>query len=95
MKWKALIVLLAIALSVVVPPSPFLSDPGAIATIGTLDICHAAAPALSSNGDMPFEIVASAHPVPVTLLENAYIVQQPCKPCFIALLDERPPQLLL
>jgi len=52
MKWQTLILLLAIALSIIVPPSlPFLSDHGAMATIGTLDVCHSAMPAVAANGD--------------------------------------------
>lgn len=54
MKWKSVLILLSIALSIVLPPSfPLLSDHGATAAIGTLDVCHSAMPALSSNGDMP------------------------------------------
>lgn len=97
MKWKALIVLLAIALSIVAPPSlPFLFDHGAIEAIETLDVCHSAIPALSSNGEMPWVNAATAADLlPSTLLEISQIVNSPCKPCFIAYQDERPPKSLL
>lgn len=94
MKWQALIVLLAIALSIVLPPSlPFLSDHGAMAAIGTLDVCHSATPALSSSGEMPcVNVPTAAIPHPLALLELPQIVNPPCKPCSIAFQDERPPK---
>ena len=54
MKWQAIIVLLAIALTVLAPPSlPLLVARGGHAEIGALDVCHQATPALTSTGDMP------------------------------------------
>jgi hypothetical protein len=53
MRWKAIIVLLAIAMSIAVPPSFSLAVyHNEQAEIGVLDVCHATTPALSSNGDM-------------------------------------------
>ena len=97
MKRQALLVLLAIALSIVVPPSlPFLSGHNSLASIGTLDVCHSATPALSSNGNMPcVNVPTSAIPHPLALLEIPQIVNPPCKPCFIAFQDDRPPKSLL
>jgi hypothetical protein len=96
MKWKSFIVLLSIALSLVVPTSlPFLSDYGAMAAIGTLDVCHSAVPALSSNGDMPCVNVLASNLLPLTLLETLQIAIQPCKPRILAFQDERPPKFLL
>lgn len=54
MKWNAVIVLFAILISVVVPPSlTLITATGTQASLGELDVCHSAAPALSSNGEMP------------------------------------------
>jgi hypothetical protein len=54
MKWQAIIVLLAIALTVLAPPSlPLTVARGGHAEIGDLDVCHQATPALSSAGEMP------------------------------------------
>jgi hypothetical protein len=93
MKWKAVIVLLAIALSIVVPPSlPFLSDHGAMAAIGTLDVCHSAIPALSSNGDMPCVNECFCRPLPVGQYTIAEPVNPLLKPSAISFQDERPPR---
>jgi hypothetical protein len=93
MNWQAVIVLLAIALSIVVPPSlPFLSDHGAMAAIGTLDVCHSATSALSSNGDMPCmnECLCRYHP----FAESKYteIFAPLFKPLLLAFQEERPPK---
>jgi hypothetical protein len=54
MKWNAVIILFAILIGVVVPPSlPLITAAGVQASLGELDVCHSAAPALSSNGEMP------------------------------------------
>jgi hypothetical protein len=93
MKWQAIIILLAIALSIVVPPSlPFLSDQGAMAAIETLDICHSTTSALSSNGDMPCITGCPCNPLPLALEGTMNIVTLLSKPHFIANQDERPPK---
>ncbi len=63
MKWPAVIVLLAIALTVFVPPVlPQTSMHSRTAEIGSLDVCHAATPALAANGEMPcIATVMSVH----------------------------------
>jgi hypothetical protein len=94
MKWQAFIVLLAIALSIVVPPSlPFLSDHSAMAAIGTLDVCHSATPALSSNGDMPCVNECACRHLPFAQSKSAEILAPPCKPLLISFQDERPPKV--
>jgi len=93
MKWQASIVLLAIAISVIVPPSlPFLSDQGAMAEIGTLDVCHSATPALSSNGDMPCLSECSCCSVPLEFYKICEIVNPLLKPSAMSFQDERPPK---
>lgn len=97
MKWKTYIVLLAIALSTLAPPPlPLLSGQDAMAEIGMLDVCHSSVPALASNGDMPCVYLPFAGELPpFPLQETTQIVNEPCKPCFIAFQDERPPKSLL
>jgi hypothetical protein len=52
MRWQVVVVLAAIIFSIVVPPSlPLMA--GGESMIGTLNICHSAAPALLSSGQMP------------------------------------------
>lgn len=93
MKWQALIVLTAIALSIAVPPSlPFLSDHGAVAAIGALDVCHSTTPALSSNGNMPCINECACRPLPLALNKVAEIENLPFKPSLIVFQDERPPK---
>jgi hypothetical protein len=93
MKWSALIVLLAIALSSVVPPSlPYLSDHGAMAAIGTLDVCHSAMPALSGNGDMPCMNECPCRHLPLAESKYSEFIIPPFKPLLIAFQDERPPE---
>ncbi len=93
MKWQAIIVLAAIALSIVIPPSlPLLSDNGAQAAIGTLDVCHSAIPALSSSGEMPCVGECSCHLSPLSRIEVLHTANPICKLYLISFQDERPPK---
>jgi len=92
MRWQAAIVLLAITLSMVVLPSLPLAGRGGQAAIGTLDVCHSAIPALSSNGEMPCLNEYSNAPLPLALQEIIHLVSLPDKSVFIAFQDERPPK---
>jgi hypothetical protein len=93
MKWQAVIILFAIAVSIAVPPSLSLNAVhDKRAEIGILDICHSATPALSSNGDMPginalfcrlFPLVAC-----IVSIQNAPSL----KTSIIAFQDEHPPK---
>jgi hypothetical protein len=91
MRWRAVIVLLAITLSIIVPPSLTLAGHGGQAAIGTLDVCHSAVPALSSNGEMPCLNTCSNSLLPLASQEVIHMVTLPEKPYFIAFQDERPP----
>ncbi len=54
MKWQAVIVLLAIALTIFAPPAlPLVTAHGQAAQLGSLDVCHSATPVLAANGEMP------------------------------------------
>lgn len=92
MRWRAVIVLLAITFSIIVPPSLTLAGHGGQAAIGTLDVCHSAISALSSNGEMPCLNECSNSLLPLALQEVIHIVSLPDKPVFIAFQDERPPK---
>jgi len=94
MKWQALIVLLAIAFTIAVPPVLILpGGPTGQAMIGTLDICHSATPALSSNGSMPFIQASSCHPLHLTLQETSEIIDPFFKPAITTFQDDRPPKV--
>ncbi len=93
MKWQAVIVLLAIALTIFAPPAlPLMIAQGGQAQIGTLDVCHSAAPALSANGEMPCLNSLPLDQQPK--FSMTYSVQQ--KPFFLQLLPtfdtEHPPR---
>jgi hypothetical protein len=94
MKWHAVMVLLAIAVGILVPPTlPMMIAHGGQASIGVLDVCHNTAPALSSNGEMP---CVSEYPCRLLSLEPSRIhglVNSPCKPVVIAFQDELPPKV--
>ena len=54
MRLAAIMVLLSLAAGVMVPPAPaLLFAPDGMPCYGTLDVCHSAAPALASGGEMP------------------------------------------
>ncbi len=54
MKFQAITVLLAIVISILAPPLvPYQPLAARQSQIGTLDVCHSAIPALSSQGEMP------------------------------------------
>jgi hypothetical protein len=69
MKWNVAIVLFVILIGIVVPPSlPLITATGVQASLGELDVCHSAAPALSSNGEMPcVHINPSKLPMPLSM----------------------------
>ena len=94
MRWQSIILLLAITLSIVVPPSLQLAGRGAQAAIGTLDVCHSATPALSSDGEMPCLTECSGSPLPLALQEVIHLLSLPDTSIFIAFQDERPPKFL-
>ena len=93
MKCQAVIVLLAIGISVTVPPSfPVTSDHGNHAMIGNLDVCHQAAPALSANGGMPCLHQCTHDHLPLAQDKIADIVNPRIKPLLIVFQDEHPPK---
>jgi hypothetical protein len=93
MKWQAVIILLAISVSIAVPPAlSFSADRDKQAEIGILDFCHAATPALSSNGDMPGLSAFSCHPLPLAACMVSIRITPPLKTSIIAFQDEHPPK---
>jgi len=93
MRLQAIIVLLAITLSIIVPPVlPGMVAPGGPAEIGTLDVCHSATPALSSNGDMPCINECMNQPLPPGHSKVPAVTIPRFTPLCIAFQDERPPK---
>jgi hypothetical protein len=93
MRWQSILVLLAIALSIAVPPAlSLMSAQGGQVEIGTLDVCHSATPALSSNSDLPCINAGMNQPLPLGLSKVSAVAAPRFKPCSLAFQDERPPK---
>lgn len=93
MRWKAVIVLLAVLAGIVVPPSlPLLTATGVEASLGTLDVCHNAAPVLFAHGDMPCVNECPCQPLPLASVIAPAPVSSDFKPLLLAFQDERPPR---
>jgi len=93
MKWQAVMVLLAIGLSIAVPPCFSVpSDHGNHAMIGCLDVCHQGAPALSAGGNMPCLHQCPCDYMPIMQDKITKIVNPRIKPLSIAFQDEHPPK---
>ncbi|MEK6744103.1 MAG: hypothetical protein AABZ15_10845 [Nitrospirota bacterium] len=62
MKWVSCILLVVLAFTVFAPLSPFalIIDRQEQPLLGNLDVCNSAAPALSSNGEMPCVTIHSS-----------------------------------
>ncbi len=91
MRWQAVIVLAAIVLGLVIPPS-FAMTGGDRTVIGSLDVCHAAAPALSSSGEMPCMSECPCNPSPLAMNEVFQPAEPSLKPYFMPFQEELPPK---
>jgi hypothetical protein len=70
MKWVTFILLVVLTLTVLAPLSPItlIIDRQEQPLLGNLDVCNSAAPALSSNGEMPcVNITASTLPFSLSI----------------------------
>ena len=93
MRFTAIIVLIALSLTVLAPPTFALTFSGDKAPVfGTLDVCHTATPALSTNGEMPCVNETASLPLPLALNKAAEIATTPVHPFHIAFQDELPPK---
>ena len=93
MRWRAVIVLLVLGFSAIAPSSlPWLGDHGQKASIGTLDLCHAATPAIASSGEMPCLNETSCRPCQPAQTDAVRIEKPLFKPFVLILQEERPPK---
>jgi hypothetical protein len=93
MKWQAVIILFAIAVSIAAPPSLSLTVVrDKQAAIGILDVCHSAVPALFSNGDMPSIGAFFFSPLPLEACTATESVVFSFKHLLIAFQNDRPPK---
>lgn len=93
MKWKALIVLFAIGIGMFIPPGlSMIACHDAQSSIGNLDVCRSATPALFSNGEMPCVNECAFNTRPLSQCMASDILNPTFQPFFIAFQDERPPK---
>ncbi|HUK99952.1 MAG TPA: hypothetical protein VLX29_03775 [Nitrospirota bacterium] len=93
MRILAVLILLAIALSIIIPPTfPFMNADRWRAEIGTLDVCHSAQPALSGNGDMPCKNEYACALLPLEQSAIGEIFNTPFKLTLFVFQEEHPPK---
>jgi hypothetical protein len=93
MRWQALIVLIAIIVSTVSPPSlPQTVAKEGKSMIGILNVCHSATTALSSNGDMPFLNECSCSQVPAFFVASSESPHSFLTQRLFPTLNEHPPK---
>jgi len=93
MKCKAVIILLAFALSIIIPPTvPIIKTVGNYEEIGTLDVCHSKTPTIASNRDMPFVNEIALGQPPLFQSVSAEIKVTPLKPVLLVIQLEHPPK---
>jgi hypothetical protein len=93
MRWQAVIILLAIAFSIIIPPSlPMIIVHDGHASIGSLDVCNSSTPAVSARGDMPCVNECPCQSLPLARIASVEIEKTPFRPFLIAFQDERPPK---
>ena len=94
MKWISYILLVVLAFTVLAPVASFalviVNDGRCF--LGNLDVCHTAAPALSSNGEMPCVPLSVHNGIPSLSMTNL----EPDNPLFTELIltthNEHPPR---
>ncbi|HXY55202.1 MAG TPA: hypothetical protein VEM40_11095 [Nitrospirota bacterium] len=93
MKVRSVIVLFAITLGVLSPLSVHLTIAQGQTSIGTFDVCHAGAPALSISNDMPCVNQPLYHPILPSCVESAEILDPTLKPLISIFQKEHPPKI--
>jgi len=92
MKVRSVIVLFAIALSVLSPISVHLTIAHGQTSIGTFDVCHAGSPALSTSHDMPFVNQPIYHPYLVSRVEGTQLLDHTLTQLISTFQEEHPPK---
>lgn len=92
MKWQTIIVVVAIAFSVLSPLSVHLTIEYGQTSIGTFDVCHAGSLAVSANHEILCITGDSSGLIPLRSTESAAIPSAVRKLLIIASQEERPPK---
>jgi len=93
MRVKSVIVLLAIAFSVLSPVSVHLAIAQGETSIGTFDICHAGSPALSTSHDIPGVSEPVYRPCLPSYSDGGDILEPTLKLFLSAFQEEHPPKI--
>ena len=92
MKVRSVIVLFAIAFSVLSPLSVRLTIAHGQTSIETFDVCHAGSPALSTSIDMPCISQPIYHPYLASRVEGTQILDPALKRLISTFQEEHPPK---
>jgi hypothetical protein len=94
MKWVSVILLIVFAFTVIAPMTLFtltiVHDEGSF--LGNLDVCRSAAPAMSSNGEMPCVSVCPFSSVPMLYLSTIAPSPQVFAELILTTRNEHPPR---
>jgi len=94
MRWVTFILLVVLAFTVLAPMTAFtlinLNDGRSF--LGNLDVCHSAAPALSSNGEMPCVSACPCSSVPMVPISSVAPSPQFFTEILLASRNEQPPR---
>ena len=94
MKWVSVILLIILTCTALAPMTLFTFTivHDGVSFLGNLDVCHAAAPALSSNGEMPCVPIVVHSAIPTLSMTS----HEPGNPLFTELIlttrNEHPPR---
>ncbi len=93
MRLIALALVIMLFIGIIVPPtlSLVIADRGTEA-IGLLDVCHKAAPSLSSNGDMPCAHACPGTPVPFPVVASSEHIPPLFTHFLLSARTEQPPR---
>ena len=94
MKWVSIMLLCILAVTVLAPLSLFsVASVGSDhPTLGNLDVCNTATPALSVNGEMPCVTASFCIAAPLLSASTNHSLQQTCIELILSSRNEQPPQ---
>lgn len=95
MKWATIMLLLVLAFTVLTPVSSFslfIAPEHGSEVFADLDVCHSAAPALSSNGEIPCLHMTATSIIPVEFVAFHETTYPVFAELILATRNEQPPQ---
>jgi hypothetical protein len=94
MRWTSILVLIMLTFTIVTPISLFslIMTENKDEMLMNLDVCHSAAPALSSNGEMPCVSVCPSTSDPTISISTQTPAHQILKELLLTSRNEHPPR---